>query len=468
MSSEQCFCPGRYCGCFLPPNSTFTSVLVNCGKCPRSSRVDVSSGLCKDCDESPEFYDWLYISSVLIVLFVSHISIIDWTLRNHFVKPPINRKGKSDISKLKKAILFVLSPRNELHCALILVSSIIFELICSLIATLLFFEPFGSFSFHNCGSKSLADWYPIFFNPRIDFTATLYCTQEVVYPLYSLVLTLLLADLVFMVLIRPVLTWKLNCNVDMVSYLALYFIPILMLIYAIGAGILYYSFPYLFLIFSVASVAFNLCLEYTRCYKSIWKMCAPPPPRIIALVLMHWWLHAFSIISITRNESLFAKLKVLSLTPLPTLFFFLTIRFTDPCQTLHRTTSVPARSIVGRRLGSMPQSSSSIHSATSSVSSASRNRHPNGFRNRTSRSRHASGDRPPFAPPYASVVGSHRRWNPPNANNSSSSFLSVVFEQHQTTQNNSNSSDNEASTSANVGSTSNSVAIPNVTLSNIL
>jgi len=464
MDRSSCSCPGKFCGCLFTVNIS-DSEIGTCGKCPRGSRVD-QSGFCMPCDQSPEFYDWLYIASVLIVLFVSHVSIVDWSLRNRF-QTKVKSKNKST-SKIQKGIDFILSPKTELHCAVILVSSIIFELICSVVATLLFCEPFGSLSFNNCGSKELADWYPIFFNPRIDFTATLYCTQEVVYPLYSLVLTLLLADLVFMILIRPVLTWKLNCNVDMVSYLALYFIPILLLIYAVGAGMLYYSFPYLFLIFSVASIAFNLCLEYSRCYKNILNMCAPPPPRIIALIILHWCMHAFAIIAITRNESLFDTLKILCLTPLPTIFFFLTIRFSDPCQILHRTTPEPPRSVIGPRLGSIPPSSSSVHSATSSVSSTRRSRlNASSGNPHRPRTRHPAGQQAPPASYHASagIIQAHRRWNPVNTN-SSSSFLSVVFEQHQANQN--NASDNESSSVTGIRNNSSSLNTPNVTLSNIL
>ena len=451
---SDCFCPGKYCGCVTSLNQNLSfedNYLTGCGRCPRGSRVNPDSGVCQPCDEQPSFYDWLYLTSVIIVLFISHMYIVDYTIRNHF-KP--GKRHKNGSSRMKNVTRAVFSPRSKIHCAAIIVFSVIIELSCSVIFTLLIYEPMGTFSLKTCGSEELADWYPIFFNPDVHFTSTLYCTQEMVYPLYSVVLTLLLADLVCMIIIRPLLTWKLSCSVDMVTYLALYFIPVLMLIYAIGAGLLYYSFPYLFLVFSVSSIAFNLCLEYSRCSRSILKMCAPPPPRIIALVLLHWCLHSFAIVSVTRNESLLQTIKFLALSPVPTLFFFVTVRFTDPCQILHRTTSPAPRSVVGRRLGAMPPSSTSQPSGP--ISSASRNRVPAVLR--SSGGTRTLGGRPTTAGDYYWL----------NASNTirSSSFLSVVFEQNQSAQSNASTTENEASTSTNTRN--NSVPLPNVTLSNIL
>ena len=43
--------------------------------------------------------------------------------------------------------------------------------------------PFGSMSITSCPVKGLSDWYTMLYNPSPDYTSTLHCTQEAVYPL---------------------------------------------------------------------------------------------------------------------------------------------------------------------------------------------------------------------------------------------------------------------------------------------
>ncbi len=452
MSAPLCLCPGRYCGCVAATSVNISSLDFSsrdvspfCGKCPRGSRVNPGSGYCETCSEDPTLYDWLYLSSMLVILFFCHVVVIDWTLRKKFTLhlQSLKDDGNKETNKKQCCLIILLSkifsPKTKFHCAVILFSCVAVELSLSVMATLLITHPFGQMSFKTCGSSSIADWYPIFFNAKINFTTTLYCTQEVVYPLYSIVLLFFCCDLLLVLLIRPVVTWNMAAcrGVDMASYIALYFIPLLVFIHAIGAGILYYSFPYLFLILSVVSVAFNLCIEYSRCSSSILKMCAPPPPRLVAMVILHWGLHIFAIISVARNESLAHIGKLIILTPLPTLFFFFTVRFTDPAHILHRNLASRSSrsSAVGHRLGVMPPSSTSLHSVTSSASSAPLRRARPMCRVREQRHFsvsdrfYCSGASYTLGPTPA-ANSSNRRRN--QSTNQAPTFLSVVLEQHQT------------------------------------
>jgi hypothetical protein len=70
--------------------------------------------------------------------------------------------------------------------AVILHVASLFEVSLAAVLTLLAHEPFGSLRLRSCPVGGLADWYTVFFNPRINFSKTIYCTQEAVYPLYVL------------------------------------------------------------------------------------------------------------------------------------------------------------------------------------------------------------------------------------------------------------------------------------------
>jgi hypothetical protein len=42
----------------------------------------------------------------------------------------------------------------------------------------------GSLTFYSCSVETVTDFYPIFFNPSLDYVHTIHCTYEVVYPLW--------------------------------------------------------------------------------------------------------------------------------------------------------------------------------------------------------------------------------------------------------------------------------------------
>ena len=443
-------CPGRFCGCQISStyNATEGPLQVPCGKCPWGSRVNKEYSICERCNLEPQAYDWLYLTSIMILLFLGHMIIVDWTLRNKFKspKPPVSQK-LSQSAKNRKTEKDKFS--FKFRCATFLIISIVVEVSLSAILTLLLTEPYGKMSFITCGSRGLADWYPIFFNPRIDYTTTLYCTQEIVYPLYSLVLTFFCSDLVLMLIIRPAVSYKLNCGAAMSTYIALYFIPSITFVYSFTAGLYYYSFPYLFLLISLVSIAFNLCLEYSRCSKSLMTLLAPPPPRIVALIVIHWGLHSFTILSITLSD-IVRFWWLLLLVPMPVLFFIITIRFTDPNQVLHRRVSrqwqwPPFRpqpsepplppTIRGTFSGSQRGVPSRHYAYRGAPSSRGRNRLPGGLPPLPPMP--PRGGRNRFASTTASMTTNTSQTTSANSSNDGNvgrgSSLSVVFEQQMST-----------------------------------
>ncbi|OBS69993.1 hypothetical protein A6R68_01466 [Neotoma lepida] len=142
-------------------------------------------------------------------------------------------------------------------------------------------------------------------NPSPDYITTLHCTQEAVYPLYTIVLVYYAFCLVFMLLLRPLLVNKIQRSRYMPNplesfYAALYFFPVLTLLQAIAGGLLYYAFPYIVLVASLANL------------------------------IVHWFLHGYGLIALFREDQFEQDLNFLILVPVPVLFYFFTNEFTKP------------------------------------------------------------------------------------------------------------------------------------------
>lgn len=65
-------CPGLYCGRQILSNGSWS----NCGACPRGYRTNGSSA-CIECNDRPEFYDWLYLGFMALIALVLHWFSID-------------------------------------------------------------------------------------------------------------------------------------------------------------------------------------------------------------------------------------------------------------------------------------------------------------------------------------------------------------------------------------------------------
>ena len=168
-----------------------------------------------------------------------------------------------------------------------------------------------------------SDWYTYFHNPTPNYEKTLNCTQEAVYPLFTMVFMFYVLCGVAMLVLRPFLTSKLLPRKGRTSiFAALYFLPILALIHAVGGGLVYFSYPYIVLILSLVSSAFHFAFKLDQTAKSLLLGCAKDS-RSALILIGHWSLHAFGIIAIAqdRNHSFYFGSWFLFLVPVPGKIF---------------------------------------------------------------------------------------------------------------------------------------------------
>lgn len=193
--------------------------------------------------------------------------------------------------------------------------------------------PIGSLKLTTCPVKRLSDWYTLLHNPSPNYKKTLHCSQEAVYPFYSIVFVYLVYNLVLLVFIRGLILPRLfssfnNEGTRKTIYLTLYAIPIIAVGHAIFAGLLYYSFPYLVIISSVISIAGHLAARRNQSIRSL--ISESFELRNLEAILSHWLIHGFGLIASLINDYGLDSFYSLFLIPLPTLFYIFTARFTDP------------------------------------------------------------------------------------------------------------------------------------------
>ncbi len=195
--------------------------------------------------------------------------------------------------------------------------------------TVLVAQPLGSLELRACRVTRLSDWYTFFHNPNPNYEKSLNCTQEAVYPLYTIVFLFYGFCGLLMLLMRPFLAMKLLPRRGRSSvFAALYFLPVLALIQAIGGGLIYASYPYIVLILSLISSACHFAFKLDQSTKTLFMGCAKDA-RSAVILFGHWLLHAFGILSITLSHS-GVSLPMLALVPVPSVFYILTARFSDP------------------------------------------------------------------------------------------------------------------------------------------
>ena len=299
MSVEPARCPGLYCGWNLAEDGNIT----HCGACPRGARPNENK-ICEMCTGSLTLYDWLYLG------FMAVLSPI---LNSFFI----------DITNRKKHRLLVV-----LH-----VSSFV-ESIAAAVCTVLVSKPIGSFNVTSCPVVQLSDWYTMLKNPSPDYTTTLHCTQEAVYPLYTIVMIYYAFCLAWMLLIRLAISIHAVNNKGKRSiYAALYFLPILIVIQSVLAGLIYYSFPYIVLVVSVITNAMHFAHFDNQEIKHLLKENFTTA-RNLVIIFFHWILHSYGIIAITQFSDPGFHGLFLFLVPFPALFYLITVKFTDPRQLL--------------------------------------------------------------------------------------------------------------------------------------
>ncbi|XP_038073510.1 JNK1/MAPK8-associated membrane protein-like isoform X2 [Patiria miniata] len=286
-------CPGPYCGRVQLLNTSTNDSYGPCGACPRGQRGNAMS-ICEPCTSEPLFYDWLYIGFMVNLSLGLHLFFIDF------------------FSKGYRAFL--------LHGAAVV------ECILATLMTLLLIEPKGSLTIHACGVQTLSDWYTMLNNPTPDYTRTLHCTQEAVYPLYTVVFVIYTFELLLMMLFRPLLSVKLCKNQGRNSiYAALYFLPLLVLLHALCAGLIYYSFPYILIISSLLMHAVHFAYSEIETPKKLVSNL-----RNLVILLAHWLCHAYGIISLTGLADPPSNLPLLALVVVPMVFYLSTEQFTEP------------------------------------------------------------------------------------------------------------------------------------------
>ncbi|XP_069945167.1 JNK1/MAPK8-associated membrane protein isoform X1 [Cherax quadricarinatus] len=295
--SNLSHCPGRYCGRTKLENGSWST----CGACERGLRRNNRSA-CEECNDTPEFYDKLYLGFMGLLPLTFHLGCIDAAAKR----------------------------RTFTREVMALYALAIIEVTIAAVVTLLVTEPYGSFSIRSCKVRKLADWYPLFHNPNPNYEGVLHCTQEAVYPLYSMVFVFYTLCLLVMLMIRPFLSSKLLPGRGKSAiYSALYFLPVLIVIHAVGAGLIYYSFPYMVIILSVVSNAAHFAFQLDQSMPGLLMGCVRDV-RNLVILLGHWGLHAYGIVAITQLTEGVLHGSLCALVPLPALFYILTSRFTDP------------------------------------------------------------------------------------------------------------------------------------------
>lgn len=85
------------------------------------------------------------------------------------------------------------------------------------------------------------------------------------------------------------------------------------------------SFPYIIIIISMMTSASHFSIEVDQTAPAL-LMSSITNPRNLVILIGHWLVHAYGIISLTGLKDLW----YLGLVPAPALFYMLTAQFTDP------------------------------------------------------------------------------------------------------------------------------------------
>lgn len=203
--------------------------------------------------------------------------------------------------------------------------SAITEVGLSAVLTVFLSEPMFTFDIHSCGVSNLSDFYTFFFNPNLRYEKTLICTQERVWPLSTMVLIFYVFCVTFMLLLRPLINEKVKSKIEKASlavYYALYAFPLLALIHSLFGGLVYFSFPFLSIIISCGANAGHFAMKLDQSTKSL-LITSVTDVRNIIIIVGNWLLFAFGIVSVK-------KFYLLLLTPVPSIFYIITSRYTSP------------------------------------------------------------------------------------------------------------------------------------------
>lgn len=287
-------CPGLYCG----KRELGPGEYSGCGACPRGYQPEYNS-ICSECTSNPTLYDWLYLGFMALLSLLLHFFFIDYTNQN------------------KKSLVV-------LHL------SALAESVIAALLTVLLTDPVGSLMIRSCPVDRLEDWYSMLYNPSPNYTTTFHCTQEIVYPLYTIVMVYYALCLLFMMALRPLISIKFVDSLGTKSiYAALYFIPILIVLQAVFGGLLYYSYPYIMIISSLVTSAIHMAQGIQQGFTDLLEENFKNM-RNLTIMIGHWILHCYGIISLTELKQPDFHVPLLLLVFFPVLFYVCTTKFTNP------------------------------------------------------------------------------------------------------------------------------------------
>ncbi|KAK0413260.1 hypothetical protein QR680_006694 [Steinernema hermaphroditum] len=251
-------CPG-FCGRnVLGDNTSFDQPLYSdCGACEWGYRA-INKFACTPCTTQIEAYDYLYLVFNAIATCLVHCFFI------HYYAVRANTQHS-----LRTML-------GHLSCFL--------ESLCAFLLSVLVLPPMGSPFLHGCTHSGLREWYPMFYNPFFMHVKKLRCTYEIVYPLYSLPFIFFALNLFFLMIFRSIYCIYASRNVLFSSkpyYAALWALPVISTVHATLAGIIYYSFPYLSLLTSLALIAVFMAFKGRITMREMLKKFTIPSNIII-------------------------------------------------------------------------------------------------------------------------------------------------------------------------------------------
>lgn len=367
-------CPGTYCGRMVINGS----LDPHCGACPTGFRslsnyqhyspstpgpsLEIFSHLvtlistatptsseCIECNDTLALQDWLYLLFMACLLLLIEWSIVDHSVKRRGLPFEVMTLHISAATEVTTAAFIVIIIMSTISSKERLIDEQVSSITSSESSSSSSLEgspgrKFSSdyeesgfienlFRIRSCRVIRISDFYPIFFNPR-----NLSCTQEAVYPLFSMVLMFYAFSLLNLLLLRPIViaiaattdkvNWKQSHAIKSI-YLTLYLIPSLVLIHILLCGVIYYLYPYLTIIGSLISLAIHFACRLNQSTRALFKDSIRQI-RNLVIILGHWFLHSLGLIALTHFRSPLRDSLLLLCVPFPTLFYILTARFSDP------------------------------------------------------------------------------------------------------------------------------------------
>jgi len=207
----------------------------------------------------------------------------------------------------------------------------ILETAVSIVMTIAVLPPFGSFYLYACGVHEFSDWYPMFSNPTLKSQQTLHCAQEIVYPLYTLPFVFYGFWFLFSVGVRPLIGLKLKPDEIGAIGPSMYFCPLIIILHAACAGLIYYSFPYVVVVVSLSINALLLANLPEQTIRGLLN-AVYEQPRQVFLLLTLLFINALGVLSLFTNTPDIKQLWVFLIVPAPILFYIVTVQFTNPAK----------------------------------------------------------------------------------------------------------------------------------------